>query len=65
MQACQDYANQERLDLGVLIEAVYIELKGGWKWEDSVIKFKAFRKAMAWAQFQFHQKQEGRWEQLA
>jgi hypothetical protein len=48
-----------------LVEIVYVEIKGGWKWEDSVVKFKAFRKAMPWAQFVFWEKIDGRWNQAA
>jgi hypothetical protein len=48
-----------------LVELVYIEVKGGWKWEDSVVKFKAFRKAMPWARFEFWEKIDGRWNQAA
>jgi hypothetical protein len=50
---------------GTLVEIVYIEVKGGWKWEDSIIKFKAFRKAMPWARFEFWEKIDGRWNQAA
>lgn len=48
-----------------VVEIVYIEVKGGWKWEDSIIKFKAFRKAMPWARFEFWEKIDGRWNQAA
>jgi hypothetical protein len=48
-----------------VVEIVYIEVKGGWKWEDSIVKFKAFRKAMPWARFEFWEKIDGRWNQAA
>jgi hypothetical protein len=48
-----------------LVEIVYVEVKGGWKWEDSVVKFKAFRKAMTWARFELWEKIDGRWNQAA
>lgn len=48
------------------IEHDLIEIKGGYKWEDSVVKWKAFAKggAFPWAKFEFHQKVEGQWHRL-
>lgn len=48
-----------------LIEAVYVELKGAHKWEDSIIKFKAARARFTWAQFQLWHRLQGNWEQIA
>lgn len=48
-----------------MIEAVYVEIKGGHKWEDSIIKFKAFRARMKWATFEMWGKEKGRWVRLA
>ena len=50
---------------GPLIEAVYVEIKGGHKWEDSIVKFKAFRARMKWATFEMWGKEKGRWVRLA
>lgn len=57
--------NHTEMGGGPLIEIVYVEVKGGWKWEDSVVKFKAFRKAMTWARFVLWEKIDGRWNQAA
>lgn len=50
---------------GPLIEAVYIELKGGRKWEDSIVKFKAARARFSWARFEMWALIDGTWTQLA
>jgi hypothetical protein len=57
--------NHTEMGGGPMVEIVYVEVKGGWKWEDSVVKFKAFRKAMQWARFEFWEKIDGRWNQAA
>lgn len=48
-----------------MIEAVYIEVKGSYRHEDSVIKFKAARDKFRWARFEMHQCVDGRWEMVA
>lgn len=50
---------------GPLIEAVYIELKGAWKWQKDVVKFKAARARFTWARFEMWDYVDGRWTQLA
>lgn len=50
---------------GPLIEAVYIEVKGSWKWQKDVVKFKAARGRFTWAQFEMWDYVDGRWTQLA
>jgi hypothetical protein len=57
--------NHTEMGGGPLIEAVYVEIKGGHKWEDSIIKFKAFRARMKWATFEMWGKEKGRWVKLA
>jgi hypothetical protein len=47
------------------IQAVYIELKGAHKWEDSIIKWKTAKERFWWARFQMHQRIGGNWEQVA
>lgn len=47
------------------IEALYIETKGGYRHEDSVIKYKAAKDRFRWARFEMWQKIEGRWQQAA
>lgn len=70
MEYTADYfvIREERCDVdygGPFIQAVYVEIKGGHKWEDSIIKFKAFRARMKWATFEMWGKEKGRWVQLA
>lgn len=45
---------------------VFIEIKGGHKWEDSIIKWKAFAKGkpFPWARFELYQKEGGQWHRL-
>lgn len=57
--------NETDQDGGPFVQAVYVEIKGGHKWEDSIIKFKAFRARMKWATFEMWGKENGRWVRLA
>jgi hypothetical protein len=57
--------NETEKEGGPFIQAVYVEIKGGHKFEDSIIKFKAFRARMKWATFEMWGKENGRWVRLA
>jgi hypothetical protein len=46
------------------VEAVYVEIKGGHKWEDSIIKWKAARARFTWARFEMWQCVSGQWSQI-
>ncbi len=59
------YDEKNKHGMATLIEAVYIELKGAHKWEDSIIKYKAARARFTWARFEMHEKRDGRWSQIA
>lgn len=48
-----------------LIEAVYIEVKGSWKWQKDIVKWKAARGRFTWARFEMWDYVDGRWTQLA
>ncbi len=41
-----------------------IEVKGGYIWEDSIVKFKAARARWPTFQFECHQKKDGSWKRI-
>lgn len=50
---------------GPLIEAAYIELKGAYRFEDSVIKWKTAKARFTWATFEMWECVKGQWNRLA
>lgn len=56
-------------DWHIVVDAsshIFVEIKGGWKWEDSIVKWKAFAKGkfFPWANFELWQKEAGQWQRL-
>jgi hypothetical protein len=42
----------------------FFEVKGGFRWEDSIVKFKAARTIHHWADFEMHQKKNNVWKRI-